>query len=124
MISKEKIIDQLFNEFKNIRYAAIYKNNELLFKQKQQVTNSSEATTDKFEELLVNPTLLTLAKQRGDIDCGGLNYIIVGYRNFYQFVQKINNGHLSICLALETDLNKLPKQIINFLSVEFPELYK
>jgi hypothetical protein len=29
-------------------------------------------------KLLVNPTLVMLAKQRGDIDCGELDFVLVG----------------------------------------------
>lgn len=118
MVDTSKIIDSLFESFEDVRYAAIYKNNDLLFKQKKEVSNSSEAATDKYEELLVNPTLLTLAKQRGDIDCGGLNFIIVGYGNFYQLIKKTNDGHFSVCLKLKSDLNTLPSKIIDFLNTK------
>ncbi|HEX6048536.1 MAG TPA: hypothetical protein VFZ21_04685 [Gemmatimonadaceae bacterium] len=32
---------------------------------------------DRYEELIVNPTLITLTKQRGDIDCGGLEFLVI-----------------------------------------------
>ena len=43
--------------------------------------DASGLESDRYEELLVNPTLLTLATQRGNIDCGGLKYLIVRYGN-------------------------------------------
>src|SRR5580765_7303184 len=95
---KNQIINDLFNSYVDVRYVAVYKDNELIFKQRQQTSDSSASDTDKYEELLVNPTLLKIARQRGNIDCGGLRFIIVGYGNFYQLVKEINSGHISICL--------------------------
>ena len=40
----------------------------------------------RYEELLVNPTLLELTRQRGNIDCGGLEYLVIRYGNFFQLV--------------------------------------
>jgi hypothetical protein len=48
----------------------------------------------------VNPTLLTLATQRGNIDCGGLRYLIVGYGHFHQLVVPSPAGHVSIAFEL------------------------
>lgn len=75
--------------------------------------------TDKYEELLVNPTLLTIARQRGNIDCGGLRFIIVGYGNFYQLVKEIKNGHISICLEKNVDLTIVPEKIFEFLKSKY-----
>jgi hypothetical protein len=50
--------------------------------------------------LLVNPTLLTLATQRGNIDCGGLRYLIIGYGHFQQLVILRLAGHVSIAFEL------------------------
>ncbi len=123
-MDKNKIIERVFKEFEEVRYVAVYKENDLLFKQKGELDNNSEVETDKYEELLVNPVLLKLAEQRGNIDCGGVNFIIIGYGNFYQLIKHIENGHVSICLDLKSDATKLAKKIIDFLNVEFPELYK
>ncbi len=109
------IIENLFHSFPNIRYVALYWNNELVFKQKEETQDSSSGETDRFEELLVNPTLLTLATQRGNIDCGGLDYLLIAYGNFHQLVKTISNGHVSICLDKNSDLNNLPKEIFLFL---------
>ncbi len=120
---KNQIINDLFNSFADIRYVAVYKDNELIFKQKQQTDDSSSSDTDKYEELLVNPTLLTIARQRGNLDCGGLRFLIVGYGNFYQLVKEINGGHISICLDKSVDLTNTPDKIFEFLKSKYPELY-
>lgn len=115
-MDKGKIIESLFNEFSEIRYVALYVENDLVYKQKEETSDSSSGETDKYEELLVNPTLLKLASQRGNIDCGGLNHLIVGYGNFYQIVKSIPNGHISVCIEQTSDLNKLPNSIFSYLN--------
>jgi hypothetical protein len=120
---KNQLIEDLFNLFHEIRYVAVYKDNELIFKQRQSTLDSSSSDTDKYEELLVNPSLLTLTKQRGNIDCGGLRFLIIGYGNFYQLVKEISNGHISICLDKNVDLTNIPEKIFEFLNSKYPELY-
>jgi len=122
MLNKSKVIHGLFASFNDIRYVAIYLNHELVYKQKHQTPNSSSSDTDKYEELLVNPTLLTIARQRGNIDCGGLSFLIIGYGNFYQLIKEIPNGHISICLEKNADLNNIPKKIFEYLTANHPYL--
>lgn len=122
MNNTNQIIDDLFNFLLEIRYVAIYQNDELTFKQRKQTSDSSSSDTDKYEELLVNPTLLTIARQRGNIDCGGLKFIIVGYGNFYQLVKEIKNGHISICLEKNVDLTIVPEKIFEFLKSKYSQL--
>lgn len=119
MNNTNQIIDDLFNFLLEIRYVAIYQNDELTFKQRKQTSDCSSSDTDKYEELLVNPTLLTIARQRGNIDCGGLKFIIVGYGNFYQLVKEIKNGHISICLEKNVDLTIVPEKIFEFLKSKY-----
>ena len=122
MNNTNQIIDDLFNFLLEIRYVAIYQNDELTFKQRKQTSDSSSSDTDKYEELLVNPTLLTIARQRGNIDCGGLRFIIVGYGNFYQLVKEIKTGHISICLEKYVDLTIVPEKIFEFLKSKYSQL--
>ncbi len=122
MNNTNQIIDDLFNFLLEIRYVAIYQNDELTFKQRKQTSDSSSSDTDKYEELLVNPTLLTIARQRGNIDCGGLRFIILGYGNFYQLVKEIKNGHISICLEKNVDLTIVPEKIFEFLKSKYSQL--
>ena len=121
MNNTNQIIDDLFNFLLEIRYVAIYQNVELTFKQRKQTSDSSSSDTDEYEELLVNPTLLTIARQRGNIDCGGLRFIIVGYGNFYQLVKEIKNGHISICLEKNVDLTIVPEKIFEFLKSKYSQ---
>jgi hypothetical protein len=73
---------------------------ELVSRQKSQVAGSSAAESDRYEELFVNPTLLKLARQRGDLDCGGARFVLVGYGNFHQLVIDLPDGHVSVCFEL------------------------
>lgn len=123
MTNKDEIIADLFNSFIDIRYVAIYIDNELVYKQKQQTLDSSSSDTDKYEELLVNPTLLTTARQRGNIDCGGLRFLIVRYGNFYQLIREIKGGHISICLNKSVDLTNMPEKIFEFVKSKYSNLY-
>ena len=97
------MIDKIFDLSASIRYVAIYHGQELQSKSKANTAGASDSETDKYEELLVNPTLLKLASQRGNIDCGGLQYLIVRYGNFYQFVLPTENGHVSVCIEPSAD---------------------
>ena len=60
------------------RYVALYRKGELVSRQKSQVAGASAAESDKYEELFVNPTLLKLARQRGNLDCGGARFVPAG----------------------------------------------
>ncbi|TAL78796.1 MAG: hypothetical protein EPN88_01930 [Bacteroidetes bacterium] len=94
---------------------AIYTDNELITKQRESISDNSSYESDKYEELIVNPTLLTLARQRGNIDCGGLDFLIISYGNFNQVIKEINRGHISICLDKKADLSKSLKSLFSFL---------
>ncbi|WP_349363888.1 MAG: hypothetical protein ABL307_00395 [Roseitalea porphyridii] len=86
-----------------IRYVAIYRAGTLQSRQREGLAGASSGESDRYEELLVNPTLLTLARQRGDIDCGGADFVIVGYGNFLQLVVDLPDGHVSVCFDRAAD---------------------
>ncbi len=93
-------LDAVFAVSPAVRYAALYRNGELELRQRGGLAGASSSESDKYEELLVNPTLLKLARQRGDIDCGGARFVIVGYGNFHQLVIDLPDGHVSVCFEL------------------------
>lgn len=97
--------DRIFELSPDIRYVAIYRGDRLDLAEREGIADASSSESDRYEELLVNPTLLTLAKQRGDIDCGGAEFIIVGYGNFLQLVIALADGHVSV--AFEKTANPL-----------------
>jgi hypothetical protein len=100
----EAILDSLLELALSVRYAAIYPGRgEPIVRQRGGLANPSSAESDRFEELVVNPTLLTLLRQRGNIDCGGLDYVLVRYGRFYQLVLPIRYGHISVCFHENAD---------------------
>ena len=90
------MINDIFALSNDVRYVAIYRDGHLETKSKEGTIDASSSDSDRYEELLVNPTLITLATQRGNIDCGGLDYLIIKYGNFYQFVLPVSWGHISV----------------------------
>ena len=97
------IIDALFDLTSDIRYVAVYRDGKLALQQGSDLTDASASESDRYEELLVNPTLLTLARQRGNIDCGGLEYLVIRYGHFFQLVVPIESGHVSIAFEPYAD---------------------
>ncbi len=88
-----------------VRYVAVLDRGELTLAQRPGLQNASGSESDRYEELLVNPTLLALTQARGEIDCGGREYVIVRYGGFFQLVHPTAHGHVSI--AIEPDANPL-----------------
>lgn len=107
----QKLIDEIFSLSEEIRYVAVYRDGELLSSMKPGFQNQSASESDKYEELIVNPTILTLVQQRGNIDCGGCRFVLVRYGNFYQFVSPIGGGHASVCISLEANVLRLVDEI-------------
>jgi hypothetical protein len=97
------MIDDIFALSDKIRYVAIYQEEQLQSRSREGTENDSSSESDRYEELLVNPTLLTLTTQRGNIDCGGLEYLMIRYGNFFQFVLPTVWGHVSVCIEKEAD---------------------
>jgi hypothetical protein len=94
-------IDRIFALSPAVRYAALYRAGELASRQRGgDLAGASASESDRYEELFVNPTLLTLARQRGNLDCGGARFVLVGYGNFHQLVVDLPDGHASVCFEL------------------------
>lgn len=94
----ERVIGKIFSLSQSIRYVAVYREGALTSAVRDGLAEASTDESDRYEELLVNPALLTLTRQRGDLDCGGLRYVLVRYGNFFQFIRPIVGGHVSIAI--------------------------
>jgi hypothetical protein len=110
-------IERVFAASPDIRYVAVYQNGRLQSRQRPGLENASAAESDKYEELIVNPTLLKCATQRGNIDCGGLRALVVAYGSFLELVIPVSGGHLSV--GFENEAN--PLAFISRLAALFPE---
>jgi len=109
------MIEALLALSKDVRYVAIYRHGELTTQSKDHTADASIAESDQYEEWLVNPTLLTLASQRGNIDCGGLDYVLVRYGNFFQFVLPTEWGHVSVCIEPDGDPLAIGQQVMTLV---------
>jgi hypothetical protein len=87
----------------DIRYVALSRGGALEMRQRAGLANASALESDRYEELLVNPTLLTLVGQRGRIDCGGLGFVVIRYGHFFQLVRPLPDGHLSLSIQPDGD---------------------
>jgi hypothetical protein len=94
----DRVAASLFALSAEIRYVALYRHGELRLHARPDLRNASAAESDRYEELIVNPTLITLARQRGAIDCGGLEFLLIRYGYFFQLIQPIAGGHLSVAI--------------------------
>jgi hypothetical protein len=99
----DRLIDALFELTPSVRYVALYRHGELSLRQRPGLGLASAPESDRYEELLVNPAVLTLARQRGDIDCGGLDYVVIRYGNFFQLVAPVEGGHASVTFEPDAD---------------------
>src|SRR5262245_14771091 len=97
------LLDDVLAISPDVRYVATAHGQHVQMRSRPDLHNASSSDSDVYEELLVNPTLLTLTTQRGNIDCGGLRYLIVGYGHFQQLVIPSPAGHVSV--AFELDAN-------------------
>ncbi len=98
-----EFFDKLFAIGNEVRYVAIAKGQDVTLRERPGLAAASSSESDRYEELLVNPALLILARQRGDIDCGGLDYLVIRYSNFFQVVIPYHAGHVSIAVEPSSD---------------------
>jgi len=103
--------DAIFGTSLAVRYVAVYRNGTLESHQRPGIATPSAGESDKYEELIVNPTLITLLRQRGDIDCGGLDWVLVRYGHFVEFVLPLKDGHLSVGIEADTDVVAVARAI-------------
>lgn len=99
----DTVVDALFDLTPAVRYVAFYQDGDLFMHKRPGIGKATASESDHYEELLVNPTILALTGKRGNIDCGGLEYVVVRYGNFYQFIVPAGGGHVSIAFGLEAN---------------------
>jgi hypothetical protein len=110
------MIDEIFEIADAVRYVAVYRDGRLEMKSRAGTAGASSSESDRYEELLVNPTLLTLTGQRGNIDCGGLESVLVRYGNFYQYVMPTPWGHVSVCIEPDADAVDIGRRVADAVS--------
>jgi hypothetical protein len=105
------VIDAIFAVSPAIRYVAVGRGQDVELRQRTDLADASSGESDRYEELLVNPTLITLARQRGEIDCGGLDYLVIAYGNFFQLVLPHDGGHVSVAVERSQSPTELVDRI-------------
>lgn len=96
-----QLADALFALSPQVRYVAVLRGRDLSLTERPGLTGASASETDRYEELLVNPAVLTLLRRRGEIDCGGLDHVWIRYGNFWTGLFPLPDGHLNV--GLEPD---------------------
>ncbi len=99
-----------------VRYVATYNSGVLTLRSRPNRAGASSPESDRYEELLVNPTILTLATQRGNIDVGGLRFVLIRYGRMYQLVVPTTWGHVSIAIEPDADPLALVQPLATLLS--------
>ncbi len=102
-VSGSRLFQEIFGLSKDIRYVALLHNGKLEKMERPGLHGASSSESDIYEEIIVNPTLLTLLRQRGNIDCGGLQHVVIRYGNFFQFVHPLPTGHISVAFEVTCD---------------------
>jgi hypothetical protein len=100
------LIERIFAVAPEVRYVATYLDRVLSSAERSGIDGASSSESDKYEELIVNPTLLKLVTQRGNIDCGGADWVLIRYGNFFEIVIPVATGHLSV--GVEPTADPLP----------------
>ncbi|MEM7416651.1 MAG: hypothetical protein AAF389_14190 [Gemmatimonadota bacterium] len=86
------------------RYVAVHDGVEVVTVVQEGSADQSSVETDRYEELLVNPTVLTILERRGDIDCGGLEFVVIRYGHFFQVIRRLTPvGHVSVAVDPDGD---------------------
>ena len=105
------LADALFALSPKVRYVAVLRGRELVLDERPGLTGASASETDRYEELLVNPTVLTLLRRRGEIDCGGLDHVWIRYGNFWTGLFPTADGHVNVGLEPEAVPTELVDRI-------------
>ncbi len=111
----KSIVDDILAMGPGVRYVAVYRGGQLETRQRAGLANASASESDKYEELIVNPVLLKLVQQRGDIDCGGARWVVIRYGHFFELVCAAGGGHVSVGLELDQDPMRLAPAILRLI---------
>lgn len=104
-------IEKLLALSPEIRYVATNFGGEVRMMSRPDLANPSSSESDLYEELLVNPALLNLTVNRGAIDCGGLQFLVVRYGSFFQLVFPAGGGHVSVAVEPAGDPLAIAAQV-------------
>jgi hypothetical protein len=102
-VSIEVLATAVFGLSPYVRYVALRTGDELSLQERSGIYDASSSNSDRYEELLVNPTLLLLTTARGQIDCGGLEYLLIRYCKFFALIHPVRGGHITIGISVAAE---------------------
>lgn len=108
------LADALFALSPDVRYVALLQGRTLELRERTGITGASAPETDRYEELLVNPAVLTLLGRRGELDCGGLDHVWIRYGNFWTGLFPLEDGHLNVGLEPQA----VPTELVSLIRAE------
>ena len=111
----EALVAELF-AVGDVGYVAMISGQEVLLRLLPGVVTTTTVESNFYEELLVNPTLLTLAGQRVGLDCGGLDHVAVGYGDFTQLLVRMRDGHVSLGISRHSDARAVAGKVHEVLA--------
>ncbi len=115
---EEKISTQLFKLEPKIRYVAVNQNEAIVeMEQSPQHPTYNPHETDRLEELIVNPIVLEITRRRGNLDMGGIRYVVIRYGAQYQLLMPYKEGHLSIGVELGDDPLDIARTVADYLKL-------
>lgn len=94
----QQLVDDLLDLSESVRAVAVYHRGELASRTRPGTPAPWSQESDRYEELLVNPVLLALVRQRGQVDRGGARYLVVRYDKFFRLIVPLAEGHVSLCV--------------------------
>ncbi len=88
----------------SVRYVAINQRGAIAeMVQSERHASFNPPETDWIEELVVNPVALELFARRGNLDLGGMRFLVVRYRLQFQVILPWRDGHVSVGVEAEGD---------------------
>lgn len=106
----ERLVEDFF-ALGGVGYVALGRGQEVLMRRHPKLVTGTSPESNFYEELLVNPTLLKLAGQRGGLDCDGLSYIAVGYGTFIEMIMRMKDGHVSLGVSPKTQVGEFARRM-------------
>jgi hypothetical protein len=107
----EALLDRIFQTSPHVRYAAVRVGMALVCRHRPGFEPVSAGESDRAEELLVNPALVTLASQRGALDGVGARYLLVRYGDGFRFIRATGDGHVSVAIDPQANVVGLAGQL-------------
>jgi hypothetical protein len=114
----EPLAARLFALEPKIRYVAVNQAGTIVEMEqslRHPATNSQE--TDRIEELIVNPIVIEITRRRGNLDMGGIRYVVIRYGTQYQLLMPYKEGHLSIGVELQDDPHEIARKVAGHLGL-------